>query len=382
MHVIGKTGTGKSNFLEWLLRQDIDAGEGVTLIDPHGDLAERVVAYAKRCGRTDLLYLDAADPGAPYGYNPLRRVGDAYIPLAVSGLLETFKKRFHDAWGVRMEHVFRNALYAVLDTGGGSFDDVVQVISNKEFRLELTARIRNPTVREFWKHEFPNYSDRYRVDSVAPIQNKLSAFLTDARVRQIVTAPKAELSFRRAMDNRSIIVINLARGKLGEDSSSLLGALLVTSIALAAYSRATVSESARVPHYLYVDEFQSFTTVAVADMVSELRKYGLRLIAAHQHFDQLEPAVKFAMLGNAGTMVSFRLGSEDAKLISNELSGLVPAEDLVRLPNYTTYMRLMINGEPSMPFQAYTLPLPPLSTPRVPGGHEATSGSILAKLTH
>jgi len=357
MHVIGKTGTGKTTLLEQQLRQDLDAGRGLTLIDPHGDLAERIATYARAAGRTDVVYLDAADPATPYGYNPLKRLPDAYIPLAVSGLLETFKKRFGDAWGVRMEHVLRNALYAILDTGGGTLPDVLKLVTDKDWRTDLAKRIRNDTVRVFWEEEFPSYSDRYRVESLAPIQNKLGAFLADPRMRRLVTAAPIELSFRRTMDQGGVLIVNLARGKLGEDTSSLLGALFATSVSLAAYSRATLPEDARRVHYLYADEFQSFTTETVADMISELRKYRLRLVVAHQHFEQLEDAVKYAILGNAGTLVSFRVGAEDAKLISAEFSDMVPAEDLVRLPNFTIYLRLLIDDEPSTPFKATTLSL-------------------------
>lgn len=355
MHVIGKTGTGKTTLLEVLLRQDIAAGRGLTLVDPHGDLAGRIAAYSASSGRTDVIYLDAADPATPFGYNPLRHIADQYIPLAVSGFLETFKKRFADAWGVRMEHVLRNALYAILDTGGGTLPDVLKLVTDKDWRRDLVKRIRNETVREFWQHEFPNYSDRYRVESLAPIQNKFGAYLADPRMRRLLTEAKNELSFRRTMDEGGVLIVNLARGKLGEDSSSLLGALFVTSLALAAYSRANLPETGRRIHYLYADEFQSFTTLAVADMISELRKYALRLVVAHQHFEQLEEGVKYAILGNAGTLISFRVGADDAKLVSGEFAGVLPAEDLVTLPNYTAYLRLMIDGEPSMPFKATSL---------------------------
>lgn len=360
LHIIGKTGTGKSSLVEQLVRQDLLAGQGLTLIDPHGDLAERVLSYAGTVGRTDVVYLDAADEATAYGYNPLRPIARQYIPLAVSGLLETFKKRFADAWGVRMEHVLRNALFAILESGGGTLPDVLKLLSDKDFRKDIAKRVRNEVVRDFWLDEFPAYSDRYRADSVAPIQNKLGAFLADPRMRRLVTTPSIDISFRRAMDEGHVLILNLARGRVGEDSSSLLGALLVTSIALAAYSRANVKEDARRVHYLYVDEFQSFTTLAVADMISELRKYRLRLILAHQHLDQLEDEVKHALIGNAGSLISFRLGATDAALISREFMGIVTAEDLVNLANFTMYLRLMIDGEPSMPFMARTLsPLPP-----------------------
>lgn len=356
MHVIGKTGTGKTTLLENLIRQNISAGRGLTLIDPHGDLALRVLAYAKVCGR-DVIYLDASDPAAPVGYNPLKPIAEAHIPLAVSGLMEVFKKRFADAWGVRMDHVLRNALYAILDTDGGTLSDILRMLSDADYRKAISKRIKNETVRDFWVSEFPGYADRYRAESAAPIQNKIGAFLADPRMRLLVTAPQQQISFRRIMDGGKVLVINLARGTVGEDSSSLLGALLVTSVALAAYSRANVPEHDRLIHYLYVDEFQSFTTLAVADMISELRKYSLALVLAHQHLGQLEEDVQAAVIGNAGTLISFRVGAEDAKLIAQEFMEVVTVEDLVGLANFTIYLRLLIDGEPTRPFKAVTLNL-------------------------
>ncbi|WP_342619806.1 type IV secretion system DNA-binding domain-containing protein [Rhodoferax sp. GW822-FHT02A01] len=355
VHVIGKTGTGKTTLLEVLLRQDIDAGRGVTLIDPHGDLAQRVLLYARASGRKDVVYLDATDENVPYGYNPLKAVGEKYVTLAVSGLLEVFKKRFADTWGVRMEHILRNALYALLDTGGGTLPDVLQLITDKDFRSDLVKRIKNETVRTFWESEFSNYSDRYRIDGAAPIQNKIGAFLADPRMRKLLTAPDQQISFRKIMDEGQILIVNLSRGTIGEDSSSLLGAMLVTSISLAAYSRASIPEEKRRPHYLYVDEFQAFTTLSVADMISELRKFRLSLVLAHQHFHQLEEAVQHAVIGNAGTMISFRLGAKDASLIAKEFMEVVTTEDLIGLANFTIYLRLMIDGMPSRPFRATTI---------------------------
>lgn len=356
MQVIGKTGAGKTTLLENLIHQDIAAGRGLTLIDPHGDLALRVLAFAKSSGR-EVIYLDAADPAAPVGYNPLKPIAEAHIPLAVSGLMEVFKKRFADSWGVRMEHVLRNALYAILDTGGGSLSDVLRLFADSDYRKAIGKRIKNETVRDFWVSEFPGYADRYRAESAAPIQNKIGAFLADPRMRLLVTAPKQQISFRRIMDGGQVLVINLARGTVGEDSSSLLGALLVTSVALAAYSRANVAEYDRLIHYLYVDEFQSMTTLAVADMISELRKYRLALVLAHQHMEQLEDEVQAAVIGNAGTLISFRVGAQDAQLIAREFMEVVTVEDLVGLANYTLYLRLMIDGEPARVFRASTFPV-------------------------
>jgi len=368
VHVIGKTGTGKTSLLETLIRQDIDAGRGCALIDPHGDLALRVLTYARE-KRANVIYLDAAEPAAPYGYNPLRGVGEKYIPLAVSGLMEIFKKRFADAWGVRMEHVLRNTLFAILESGGGALPDVLRMLSDKDFRRDVVRKIKNETVRRFWEDEFPKYSDRYRVDSIAPIQNKIGAFLADPRMRRIVTEPAIDLSLRRVMDEGKVLIVNLAKGTVGEDSASLLGALLVTTFGLAAYSRANIAEEERQPFFLYIDEFQAFTTLAVADMISELRKYALALTVAHQHKDQIEDTVWHALIGNAGTLISFRVGAEDARLVSKEFMDIVGVDDLIGLGNYTVYLKLMIDGMPSRPFKATTLesfaPVPVLDTARM-----------------
>ena len=354
LHVIGKTGTGKTSLLETLIRQDIDVGHGCALIDPHGDLALRVLAYA-RDKRKDVIYLDAADLHTPYGYNPLRVIAPQYIPLAVSGLMETFKKRFADAWGVRMEHVLRNTLFAILESGGGALPDVLAMLVDDDFRKARVAKIRNETVRAFWEEEFPKYSSRYKVESIAPIQNKIGAFLADPRMRRIVCEPPIDLSLRRAMDAGQVLIFNLAKGTVGEDSASLLGALLLTTFGLAAYSRANIAEDKRRPFYLHVDEFQAFTTQAIADMISELRKYALALTVAHQHKDQLEDAVWHALIGNCGTLISFRVGAEDARLLSKEFMDVVSVEDLVGLSNYAIYLKLMIDGMPSRPFKAMTL---------------------------
>jgi type IV secretory pathway TraG/TraD family ATPase VirD4 len=355
MHVIGKTGTGKTTLLETLIVQDIEDGRGVALIDPHGTLAERVYAYARTSGREDILYLNAADPETPYGYNPLRPVRASLIPLAVSGFLEVFKKRFADAWGVRMEHVLRNALYAIYESGGGTLSDVLALITDKDFRRARVKGIQNESVKTFWESEFPGYSDRYRVDSVAPIQNKLGAFLADPRMRRLVSTPNIDISCRKVMDRGGVLIVNLSRGQVGEDSASLLGALLVTTLSLAAYSRAAVPEDERRPFFAYIDEFHAFTTLAVAEMISELRKYRLALVMAHQHMHQLELGVQHALIGNAGTLIAFRLGAEDAALVSKEFMGDITTTNLISLANYEIALRLMVDGEPTRPFYGRTI---------------------------
>ncbi len=355
MYVIGKTGTGKTTLLETLVRQDIARGEGFALIDPHGDLVSRIAAGVPAHRADDVVYLNVPDPSQPYGYNPLRRIHERRRPLAAAGLLEVFKKMWSDAWGVRMEHVLRNALLALLDQPTATMADILRLVSEKSFRRQAIQHIANPQVLRFWKSEFQNYSYRYRADSIAPIQNKVGAFLADPTLNRILTAPERPISFRALMDEGKILLVNLARGQLGEDTAALMGGLLVTTIGLAAFSRADQPEDQRRAFFLYVDEFQNFTTLSVATMASELRKYRVGTVWAHQYLYQLEHDVRHAVIGNAGTLISFRLGAHDAKFLAREFQPKFSAVDLVSLPNYHIYLRLMIDGAPSQPFSAVTM---------------------------
>ncbi|MDE2166092.1 MAG: type IV secretion system DNA-binding domain-containing protein [Alphaproteobacteria bacterium] len=355
MYAVGKTGTGKTTLLETLIRQDIAAGRGAALIDPHGDLAERLAAFVPANRHEDLRYLNAPDPVQPFGYNPLKRVHRSAIPLAASGLLEAFKKHWTDAWGVRMEHVLRNAIYALLELGDASLPDILRLLSDKEFRKATIGKIANPQVKEFWSTEFDQYSFRYRADSIAPIQNKVGALLADPLMRRILTQPERMLHFRRIMDRREILLVNLARGQIGEDTSSLLGSILTTTIGLAAFSRADVPEAKRPDFFLYLDEFQNFTTLSVATMISELRKYHVGLVLANQHISQLKNEVRDAVLGNVGTLIAFRVGPHDAFLLAREFTDRFEPIDLMNLPNHHIYLRLMIDGAPSKPFSAATV---------------------------
>lgn len=352
MYVIGKTGTGKSTLLETLIRQDLDYGCGFVLIDPHGDLADRVHAAALASSRDDVTYIDIADPEQPFGYNPLRHVRRDRRPLAASGMLEIMKKMWPDAWGVRMEHLLRYALLALLDCPTARFSDILALLTDRAFRQKVIGHSSNDQVRQFWEEEYRGYSPRYRQDSIAPIQNRVGAFLADPRLKRFLTDPQEELRFRDIMDGGKALVINLAKGRIGEDSSNLLGGLLVTTLGLAAFSRADTPEHARRPFFIYVDEFQNFTTLAVANMLAELRKYQVGAVLAHQYLDQIEPDVRHAVIGNAGTLVAFRVGGKDAPHLTREFAPVFDANDLVALPNHEIYLRLMIEGAPSRPFSA------------------------------
>lgn len=357
VYAIGKTGVGKSTLLQTIAEQDLADGRGFALIDPHGDTVDRIVSDMSPEDRNRTRYLNATDPDQAYGYNPLRRVRDDKIPLAASGLLETLKKLWPDAWGVRMEHVLRNSLYALLERDGSTLLDLLRLYADKEFRRQITGRVRNDVVRAFWADEFAKYPDRYRLEVVAPIQNKLGALLSNPALCRILVAPKIDLRFRAMMDESRPLLVNLAKGQLGEDSAAILGGLLVATIGLAALSRANVPAEKRPPFFLHVDEFQNFTTLAFANLLSELRKYGLGLTLAHQHLHQLDPDIRFAVLGNVGTLIAFRVGPEDASYLSKEFLPVFDMQDLLSLANRDFYIRLMIDGAPSRPFSARTLPL-------------------------
>jgi len=353
VYLLGKTGTGKSTLVETLLRQDLEFGRGFALVDPHGDLVERIANNLPKDLPRQVIYLNAADPAQPYGYNPLRRVRADKIPLAVSGLLETLKKLWPDAWGVRMEHVLRNSLYALLERDGSTLPDILRLFSDDTFRKTIGQEIGNETVRRFWTQEFERYPARLRADAVAPIQNKLGALLADPVLYRILVAPKVDLRFRALMDEGGSLLVNVAKGRIGEDSALLIGGLIVSTIGLAAFSRAETS--IRRPFFLYVDEFQNFTTLMLANMMSELRKYGVGLTLAHQYMHQLDPEILHAVLGNAGTLISFRVGPEDASVLAKEFQPVFEVEDLMNLPNRDLYLKLMIDGAPSRPFSARTL---------------------------
>src|SRR5712692_2786905 len=368
IYIIGKTGTGKSTLLETMALQDLARGSGFALIDPHGDLVERVAGQVPQERQSDVIYFNASDPSMPYGYNPLRHVREDRIALAASGMMDVFKKMWPEAWGVRMEHILRNVLMALLEQPDATMHDILRIFSDRTFRKKIARSLRNETVRTFLEKEFERFSSGYRADGIAPIQNKVGAFLADPLLNRILTSSESDIHIRSVMDEGKVLLVNLAKGRMGEDSSSLLGGLMVTTIGLAAFSRADTPPAERRDFFVYIDEFQSFTTLALANMLSELRNYRVGFTVAHQYLNQLEPDVRHAVLGNAGSIISFRVGVEDAPYLVREFHERFAEVDLLQLPNYRIYLKLMIDGTPSKPFSAVTLEpaSPPLPNP--PGG--------------
>lgn len=350
-YVIGQTGTGKSTLLLNMALQDAKNGIGFCLIEPHGDLSTQLSE------KLDInhIFWDVSDPNSPFGYNPLTHVSESLRPLITSGLIDTLKKQWPDAWGARMEHLLRYALLALLELPKADLRDIIRLFVEKEFKNYVVSRIQDPQVRQFWTIEYPDMNYKNALDGFAPIANKLGAFLAHPVVRKAVCEPKQPLRFKRIMDEGQHLIINLSKGSLGTDTANVLGGLIVSSIMNAAFARRDISEGKRRPFMLYVDEFHSFSTTAFADMLSETRKYGLGVTLAHQHMQQTETVVLESVLGNVGSLLTFRVGVFDAPLLQRQF-GNVSISDLIGLPNYRALVQLMVDGHRTPSFSALTWP--------------------------
>jgi type IV secretory pathway TraG/TraD family ATPase VirD4 len=355
MYAVGKTGMGKSTMLLNLMRQDMENGEGFALLDPHGDLAESVFALLPEERKKDLIYLDVTRRDNPFCFNPLEVPDPEKASLVVSSLMSVFKKIWKDSWGPRMEYILRNGLTTLAEFPKATLVDLQRLFSDRKYRGLILEHVQNKQIKSFWEKEFNSYTPRMQQEAISPIQNKIGQFLNNPVVKNIVSGRQSSFDLREIMDSGKIFLVNLSKGKIGEDSSSLLGALLVTKIALAALSRQNIPEGKRRDFYLYVDEFQSFTTSGFIDILSEARKYRLNLILANQYLHQVDEHIRRAILGNVGTLISFRVGTEDAKMLSDEFYPVFRQSDFVNLPAYGIFLKLMIDGDTSKPFSADTI---------------------------
>ncbi len=359
MYLIGKTGMGKSTVLENMIVEDIRAGHGVAVVDPHGDLAEKIIEFIPSNRVNDVIYFNPADMEYPIAFNVVEQVEPHLRHLVASGLLGVFQKLWADSWGPRLEYILRNAVLAILDYPGSTLLAVTRMLSDKAFRKKVIEKIQDPVVKSFWVNEFAGYADKFASEAVSPIQNKVGQFLSSSLIRNIVGQVKSSVDVRKVMDEGKILILNLSKGRIGEDNSALLGAMMITKIQLAAMSRVDIPEEKRSDFYLYVDEFQNFATGSFANILSEARKYRLNLIMAHQYIEQLDETVKAAVFGNVGTLIVFRVGAADAEALAPEFLPVFTAEDIVNIPKYEFYIKLMIDGVSSDPFSARGLP--PLS---------------------
>ncbi|MBI5456440.1 type IV secretion system DNA-binding domain-containing protein [Candidatus Kaiserbacteria bacterium] len=366
MYIIGKTGMGKSTLMENMAIQDIQNGEGICFIDPHGATAEKLLDFVPRERVNDVLYFAPFDTEYPIGFNVMEDVGYDKRHLVVSGLMGAFKRIWVDMWSARMEYILQNTLLALLEYPDATLLDVNRMLSNKEFRKAVVEKITDPIVKTFWKEEFATYTDRYTQEATPAIQNKVGQFTANPLVRNIIGQPKSTFDLRKMMDEKKIFIINLSKGRMGESNAQLLGSMLTVKIYLAAMSRADepASRMEKLPRvYFYVDEFQSMMNEAFADILSESRKYKLALTLANQYIEQMEENVRNAVFGNVGTMVAFRVGPFDADVLKTIFEPTFTPEDLVGLGVGQIYLTLMIDGVGSRPFSAETIP--PIEKPAV-----------------
>lgn len=355
MYVIGKTGMGKTTLLENMVISDINAGNGVAVVDPHGDFSEKILHFIPSSRINDVVYFNPADIDYPIAFNVMEQVDPKYRHLIASGLIGVFKKIWADSWGPRLEYLLRNVILGLLEYQGSTLLGVPRMFVDKDYRKKVVNKVSDPVVKSFWTTEFTKYSNQFMVDAISPIQNKVGQFLSSSLVRNIVSQTHSSINMRDMMDNKKILIMNLAKGKIGEDYSALLGAMLVTKIQLAAMGRVDIPEEERKDFYLYVDEFQNFATESFANILSEARKYRLNLIVAHQYIGQLEEKVRDAIFGNVGTIIAFRVGAADAEFLEKEFEPVFMMNDLVNLAKYDVYLKLMIDGVAGDAFSAASL---------------------------
>jgi hypothetical protein len=366
MYVIGKTGMGKSTLLENLAIQDIQNGNGMAFIDPHGKTAELLLEYIPEGRIKDVLYFAPFDLDYPVSFNVMEDVGADKRHLVSNGMMSAFKKIWVDAWSARMEYILNNILLALLEYPGSTLLGVNRMLADKDYRNKVVANISDPSVKSFWVDEFAKYGERYMQEAGAAIQNKIGQFVSNPLIRNIIGQPKSTFDIREMMDDRKILIMNLSKGRMGEANANLLGSMLITKIYLGAMSRADVSGTnlKKLPNfYLFVDEFQNFANESFADILSEARKYKLNLTIAHQYIEQMTEEVKAAVFGNVGSMVTFRVGAYDAEALEKEFAPIFTMEDIVNLDKFQVYLRLMIDGVGSQPFSANTLNTPPPPVP-------------------
>jgi hypothetical protein len=357
IYCIGKSGTGKSTLLLNMAIQDIQNGNGCCVIDPHSDVAETLLHYIPEERMQDVLYINPSDDEFPVAYNPLRHVHPKYQDLVASGLISTFKKIWKDSWGPRMEHILRFSLLTLLEYGDGTLLDVQPLLTDSEFRSEVLSRVKSQHLLAFWYNEYARYTNSLRSEGIAPILNKLGLFSASTVLRSMVGQRTQSFRLQELMDNGKIIIANLSKGKIGEDACTLIGSMLLSGIQLAVLYRAKQLEHTRRPFYVYVDEMHSFVTLSFADMLSESRKYGLGLFLTHQYMEQLPDEIRAAVIGNVGTLITFRIGVDDAEYLKKEFYPIFTETDLIHLPRYSMYLKLMIDGTTSQPFSASTLAL-------------------------
>ena len=361
LYVVGKTGMGKTVLLENMAIQDIQSGEGIGFIDPHGEASDNLLHFVPSERIKDVVYINPSDTEYPIAFNVMENVDAEHRHLVASGLMSVFKKIWPDVWSARMEYILNNTILALLEYPGATLLGVNRMLSDPSYREEVVSKVQAPVIKAFWTQEFAKYTQRFEVEATAAIQNKVGQFISNPLIRNIVGQSESSIDMREIMDGQKILIVNISKGRVGEDNSRLLGALITTKLQLAAMSRVEMSEDKRKDFFLYIDEFQNFATESFINILSEARKYRLALTLSHQYVAQLEDGVKEAVFGNICTLLSFRVGAEDAEFLEKEFSPEFYAQDFVNLGKYNMYVKLMIDGLAGRPFSAEGLaPFPKL----------------------
>jgi len=357
-YIIGKSGTGKTTLIANMAIDDIRKGRGVAIIDPHGDLCNTILDYVPKSRHNDCVYFNPSDPEYVYPLNVLEAQNDSQRELVASGVLSIFKKLYGNvSWGPRLEHILRNAVLTLVNTPGSNMVNIVDILTNKDYRQKVVSELQNPTLKNFWLNEFDRMDAKFQAESVSPILNKVGQFIASTNIRNTLNHPVSKVRIQDIMDQKKILIADLSTGKLGEDNSALLGALLITQIQLSAMNRVFQNQEDRSDFYLYVDEFQNFATESFIKILSEARKFKLNLIIANQYMSQLDRPIHDAILGNVGSIISFVVGNQDAFILSKEFGQTnFPPEDLVQLGKYQIINKLSIDSETTSPFYATTLP--------------------------
>ncbi len=358
VYIIGKTGTGKSTLIANMAINDIRNGQGVCVIDPHGDLCETLLNFIPSYRVNDVVYLNPSDVGNPFHLNPLEVTGGQEKELIASGIVSIFHKLYGHSWGPRLEYILRNTLLTLLEVPNSTLVMVPEILTNAKMREKIVERLEDPVLKSFWVNEYNAATDKMQDEWISSILNKVGQFVASPRIRGIIGSPKSTIDLNKIMDEGKIVLLNLSQGRIGEDNSALLGAMIITKIQLAAMNRVNIAESERKDFYLYVDEFQNFATTSFIKILSEARKYRLNLILANQYIDQIIPELRSAIFGNAGTIVTFVIGAGDAPFMAKEYGERFKLEDLLSLGNFQVLMKMSIEGLTSSPFVAQTLPLP------------------------
>ena len=358
LYCVGKSGSGKSKLLELLIKEDIDNGHGVGVLDPHGDLVDNIMELIPKERIKDVIYFDPADVDFPISFNPLENVGEEYKMQVTIGFISIFKRLFGTNWTDRLEHVLRYTVLALLDSPNTTVLSILKMLTDKNYRQTIVSRIQDNVVKSFWVSEFAGWSEKFDAEAITPLLNKVGQFVATNMIRNVIGQPVNKINIREIMDKKKILLMKVSKGLLGEENSSLLGAMIITKLYQAALSRADMKEEEREDFYFYVDEFQNFATDTFSEILSEARKYRLNLTIAHQYMGQLSDLVQKTVFGNVGSIINFRVGADDAKILAEEYTPIFKERDIINLGVREFYCKMSVNGEIREAFSARTINVP------------------------